>query len=167
MAGAETPKPPKPRDPHASRPRQAPTPGAHARRAGHCRIIAIRISPSVSLIRSPDKSTVTVCSVPVKRNGGLVVRHHGRAGIGAAGQPARVEGDRRGDRELGLPDQAAVDVELSPARGAFARREVRLPGGLELEPQLVPPGRHRVHGGHLVHLAPHIVVRVVQHPAWR
>jgi len=35
----------------------------------YCRAIAIRISLSVSLMRSPDKSTVTLCRVPVNRNG--------------------------------------------------------------------------------------------------
>ena len=36
---------------------------------GYWRAIAIRISLSVSVIRSPDRSMVTVCRVPVKRNG--------------------------------------------------------------------------------------------------
>jgi hypothetical protein len=61
-------------------PRQTPTtghsppdgqnPAQTARSPGtHCRAIATRISASLSLIRSPDKSTVTVCSVPLKGNG--------------------------------------------------------------------------------------------------
>ena len=33
------------------------------------RAMAMRISLSVSVIRSPDRSTVTVWSVPVNRNG--------------------------------------------------------------------------------------------------
>ena len=35
----------------------------------YCRAIATRISLSVSVMRSPDRSTVTVCRVPVNRNG--------------------------------------------------------------------------------------------------
>ena len=38
-------------------------------RRGYWRAIASRISLSVSVMRSPDRSTVTVCSVPVNRNG--------------------------------------------------------------------------------------------------
>ena len=36
---------------------------------GYCRAMAMRISLSVSVMRSPDRSTVTVYRVPVKRNG--------------------------------------------------------------------------------------------------
>ena len=35
----------------------------------YCRAMASRISLSVSVMRSPDRSTVTVCRVPVNRNG--------------------------------------------------------------------------------------------------
>jgi hypothetical protein len=38
-------------------------------RGGYWRAIAMRISLSESVMRSPDRSTVTVCSVPVKRKG--------------------------------------------------------------------------------------------------
>jgi uncharacterized membrane protein len=47
-------------------------PGAEAgaqAAAAHCRDIAIRISDSLSVMRSPLRSTVTSCSTPVKRNG--------------------------------------------------------------------------------------------------
>lgn len=37
--------------------------------AAYCRAMTMRISLSVSVMRSPDRSTVTVCSVPVKGNG--------------------------------------------------------------------------------------------------
>jgi hypothetical protein len=36
---------------------------------GHCRAICMRISLGASTIRSPDMSTVTLCRVPVNRNG--------------------------------------------------------------------------------------------------
>jgi hypothetical protein len=42
---------------------------AAAGRDGYWRAMAMRISLSVSVIRSPDRSTVTVRSVPVNRNG--------------------------------------------------------------------------------------------------
>ncbi len=36
---------------------------------GYWRAMAMRASPSVSVIRSPDRSTVTVRRMPVNRNG--------------------------------------------------------------------------------------------------
>jgi hypothetical protein len=41
----------------------------HSPGPGYWRPMAIRISLSLSVMRSPDRSTVTVCSTPVKRNG--------------------------------------------------------------------------------------------------
>ena len=40
-----------------------------ARAVTYCRAMAMRISASVSVIRSPERSTVTVWSVPVNGNG--------------------------------------------------------------------------------------------------
>ena len=40
----------------------------------YCRAMAIRISLSVSVIRTPDKSTVTVCERAGEGERGLVVR---------------------------------------------------------------------------------------------
>ena len=70
--------------------------------------------------------------------GGLVVGGDGRAGVGAAGEAAGVEGDGRGDGEFVLGDELSVDVQLRPARGALALCEVGFPGGLELEAELMP-----------------------------
>ena len=36
---------------------------------GYCRAMAARISLSLSVMSSPETSTVTLCSVPVNRNG--------------------------------------------------------------------------------------------------
>jgi hypothetical protein len=80
---------------------------------------------------------------------GLVVGGDRGAGVGAAGEPAGVECYGRGDRELVLGDELAVDVQLRPARRAGAVGDVGLAGGLELEPQLVPSCRKRVRCGYL------------------
>jgi hypothetical protein len=41
------------------------------------------------------------------------------AGVGAAGEGARVEDERRGDGCFGVPGEGAVDVELEPAGRAL------------------------------------------------
>jgi hypothetical protein len=94
----------------------------------YCLAIAIRISLSVSVMRSPERSMVTVCRAPV----------YGK------GEAARVEGDRRGDREVAVGDELAVDVQLGSAWRALPLGEIGLAGGLELEAELMPAGRRRV-----------------------
>src|SRR5580692_2732185 len=88
-----------------------------------------------------DRGGVQGAGEPERR---AVVRGDGRARVGAAGQAARIEGDGGGDRDLGLGDQLAVDVELGPARSAHALGDVGFPGGLELEAQLMAACGHRV-----------------------
>jgi hypothetical protein len=51
-----------------------------------------------------------------ERERGVIFGEHGCAGVGAAGQAARVEDDRGGDRDVGLCAQMVVDVQLCPAR---------------------------------------------------
>jgi hypothetical protein len=71
---------------------------------------------------------------------GPVVPYDRGAGVGAAGEGAGVKGHWSGDRELDVRDELAVDVQLGQAGGPLALREVRFPGGLELEAELMPTG---------------------------
>src|ERR1700683_2914585 len=93
---------------------------------------------------------------------GLVVGGDRGAWVGAAGEAAGVEADGRGDRELVLGDELAVDVQLRPARGALALPEVRGAGGPEFDPQLVPACGKHVRCAALIGRAADVVVRVAQ-----
>ena len=110
---------------------------------GYRRAMVTRISLSVSVMRSPERSTVTVWRVPVNRNGAVQSVVMAEPGL-AAGEPAGVESDGGGDRELVLGDELAIEIQLGAAGGAFAAGDVGGGGGLEPKPQLVPPGGQRV-----------------------
>ena len=85
-----------------------------------------------------------------------------RAGVRPTRQPARGEQDRDGHRELDIRDEVLVDVELRPPGGSHPGAEVRLPGGFELEPQLVAALGQRIRRGDPVDFPAQVVVRVVQ-----
>ena len=54
-----------------------------------------------------------------EREWGGVVGGDGRARVGAAGEPARVESDGGGDGELALGDELPVEVQLGAAGEPF------------------------------------------------
>jgi hypothetical protein len=61
-----------------------------------------------------------------------------------------------------LGDELAIDIQLRPAWSALALRDVRLAGGLELEPQPMLAGGKRVWRTNLVGRAANIAVCVTQ-----
>jgi hypothetical protein len=79
-----------------------------------------------------------------------------------AHQPAGVEEQRRGVRDVGRADEISVIVKLHPPRGAVAFGQVGAACRLVLEPQLVRPGLEGRVGVDAEHLPAEIVVDVVQ-----
>ena len=112
---------------------------------------------------SPETSTTTFSSAAAEGERRLVVGRHRRAVVAPAGEAVGdPDVERDGDREVGLPGQLAVDVELGARRRPLAVREVGLAGRLELEAELVPPVGDRGVARQVVLLDAEEVVGVVE-----
>jgi len=74
----------------------------------------------------------------VNLNGGLYLSHTGEPVSAPHTMPTKTEAQWHGERNVDLPDQFPINVELAPTRRTLALGEVGLAGHLELEAQFVP-----------------------------